>query len=136
MFEKLRETINQPEVRETWQQMTNTEKLNINETERLASVVGGASLMLYGLFRRSPTALASAAAGGYLMYRGLTGYCPAYDMMHVNTAGSQGFPLDHESGEELHTLPEKKVHQTINPNSTVDESVWESFPASDPPSSW
>lgn len=141
MFEKLREVINQPEVRETWQQMTRTDKLNLSETERLASLVGGGSLLLYGLVRRSPAGLASAAAGGYLMYRGLTGHCPAYEKMNINKAevdstGSQGFPADFEREEQLHGAPEKKVAETLNPNSTVDESVWESFPASDPPASW
>lgn len=141
MFEKLKEVINQPEVRETWQQLTRTDKLNLNETERLASLVGGGSLLLYGLFRRSPVGLASAAAGGYLMYRGLTGHCPAYEKMKINKAetdstGSQAFPANFEREEQLHGAPEKKVHQTLNPDSMVDESVWESFPASDPPASW
>jgi hypothetical protein len=141
MFEKLREVINQPEVRETWQQLTRMDKLNLSETERLASLVGGGSLLLYGLFRRSPVGLASAAAGGYLMYRGLTGHCPAYEKMNINTAeldstGSQAFPANFEREEQLHGAPEKKVNQTLNPDSMVDESVWESFPASDPPASW
>lgn len=139
MFEKLREVINKPEVRETWQQMTRTDKLNVNETERLASLVGGGSLLLFGLLRRSPVSLASAAAGGFLMYRGLTGHCPAYEKMNINTAesaGSLGFPADFEHEENFHTTPEAKVDETLNPNSRVDETVWESFPASDPPASW
>lgn len=139
MFEKLREVINQPEVRETWQQLTRTDKLNLSETERLASLIGGGSLLLYGLFRRSPTGLASAAAGGYLMYRGLTGHCPAYEKMSINTAessGSQGFPANFEHEERLHQTPETKIGETLNPNSSVDEAAWESFPASDPPASW
>ena len=141
MFEKLREVINQPEVRETWQQLTRTDKLNMSEAERLASLVGGGSLLLYGLFRRSPAGLASAAAGGYLMYRGLTGHCLAYEKMNINrvegdSTGSQAFPANFEREEQLHGAPEKKVDETLNPNSTVDESAWESFPASDPPASW
>jgi hypothetical protein len=75
------------------------------------------------------------------MYRGLTGHCPAYEKMNINTAeldstGSQAFPANFEREEQLHGAPEKKVNQTLNPDSMVDESVWESFPASDPPASW
>jgi hypothetical protein len=141
MFEKLREVINQPEVRETWQGLTRTDKLNLREAERLASLVGGGSLLLYGLLRRSPAGLASAAAGGYLMYRGLTGHCLAYEKLNINksevdSTGSQAFPANFEREEQLYGAPEKKVNETLNPDSVVDESVWESFPASDPPASW
>ena len=71
----------------------------------------------------------------------VTGHCLAYEKMNINriegdSTGSQAFPANFEREEQLHGAPEKKVAETLNPDSMVDESVWESFPASDPPSSW
>jgi uncharacterized membrane protein len=59
---------------------------NISETERLASLIGGGALALYGLSRRSLPGLALALLGGGLIYRGATRHCPVYDKLGINTA--------------------------------------------------
>jgi len=59
---------------------------NVSEYERWASVVGGGGLALYGLTRESLPGLAMAAVGGSLIYRGLTGHCPVYETLGINTA--------------------------------------------------
>jgi uncharacterized membrane protein len=58
---------------------------NVGDLERGLSLIGGGALVLYGL-RRSLGNLALMLGGGALIYRGLTGYCAAYQALGVNTA--------------------------------------------------
>lgn len=61
-------------------------RINVGKTERLLSLASGTALALYGLRRRSPAALALAAAGTALISRGTTGRCPAYRRLGVDSA--------------------------------------------------
>ena len=71
---------------------------NVSNLERGLSLIGGAALVLYGL-RRSLGNLALMLGGGALIYRGLTGYCAAYQALGVNTVYRDGpwhcAPRDH-----------------------------------------
>jgi len=58
---------------------------NVGALERGLSLIGGGALVLYGL-RRSLGNLTLMLGGGALIYRGLTGYCAAYQALGVNTA--------------------------------------------------
>jgi uncharacterized membrane protein len=58
---------------------------NVGDLERGLSLIAGGALVLYGL-RRSMGNLALMLGGGALIYRGLTGYCAAYQALGVNTA--------------------------------------------------
>jgi uncharacterized membrane protein len=61
---------------------------NIGETERVVSIGTGALLVLGGLVRsmHGPgRGLLMLAAGGGLIYRGLTGHCSLYEAMEVST---------------------------------------------------
>jgi len=51
----------------------------VGDTERLISTVTGGTILLFGLglIRRFLGGAGLAAAGGYLLYRGMTGKCPA-----------------------------------------------------------
>lgn len=60
--------------------------VNVGNNERLASALGGSALVLFGLLRRSLPGLLLATAGGALVYRGLTGYCPLNARLGRNTA--------------------------------------------------
>lgn len=55
--------------------------INVGHTERLVSLVGGGLLAVLGLRRPTVGGAALALAGGALVARGLTGYCPAKAMM-------------------------------------------------------
>jgi uncharacterized membrane protein len=60
--------------------------INISQPERLASVLGGSLLTLFGIRRRSTFGAFVAVMGGSLVYRGLTGHCSTYAAMGKNTA--------------------------------------------------
>lgn len=90
---------------------------NISENERMLSMAGGGALALYGLSLRSPGGAALALAGGYLVYRGLSGHCALYEALGVDTA---------RPNRPRKPLPRKQ--------DVVMEASEDSFPASDPPS--
>ena len=58
---------------------------NVGEAERIASVVGGAALLGYGLTCRGLGRVLLPLAGGALILRGLTGTCGVYAALGVNT---------------------------------------------------
>jgi len=60
--------------------------VNVGDTERWLSALGGGLLALYGLTRRSPLGLGLAALGGALVYRGLSGHCPCYATFGTSSA--------------------------------------------------
>src|SRR5438034_10321998 len=77
--------------------------MNLSDTERLASALGGALLAAYGIAQRSKSGAMIAAAGGALMVRGATGFCPGYAAAGIDTsrsdttsalAGSKGTPVE------------------------------------------
>lgn len=62
--------------------------VNISGTERWISSVGGGALAAYGVMRRSLVGVALALAGGYLIYRGVSGHCPTYTVLGVKVIGA------------------------------------------------
>lgn len=64
--------------------------VNVGDKERLFSVLAGSALGLYGLSRFSWGGLGLAAAGGSLLYRGMTGHCSLYQALDVNRAAPRG----------------------------------------------
>ena len=60
--------------------------LNVGRNERVASLIGGVALALYGARKQTPGALALAAAGGALIYRGASGHCPLNSALGRNSA--------------------------------------------------
>lgn len=67
---------------------TKSTMANLSETERVASAFGGALLAAYGLTQRSKSGALLAAAGGALIVRGATGYCPGYASLGVDTSST------------------------------------------------
>jgi uncharacterized membrane protein len=59
--------------------------VNVGDLERGLSLIAGGALALYGL-RRSLGNLVLMLGGGALIYRGLTGYCAAYQALGIDTA--------------------------------------------------
>lgn len=59
---------------------------NVGEAERWLSLIGGSSLIAYGLARRNSSGFGLAALGGTLLWRGATGHCPMYQTLGITTA--------------------------------------------------
>ena len=102
--------------------------MNLNDWERIASIAAG----LTGLFllsRRLLIYLTFAALSGYLLYRGLTGYCFVYDKANLSTR-HVGEGDDRSDDSTMASASERWRSET---HDIVEEASWESFPASDPP---
>jgi uncharacterized membrane protein len=72
------------------EELAQRQRVNVGETERWASAIGGGALALYGLTRGNFAGVALALVGASLVYRGTTGHCYAYDALGVNTSGAEG----------------------------------------------
>jgi uncharacterized membrane protein len=59
---------------------------NVGGTERVVSALVGGALTLHGLRRGGMGGLIVGVVGGVVAMRGLTGHCPAYAALGVNTA--------------------------------------------------
>src|SRR5690349_8106142 len=72
--------------------------VNMTQTERIVSAVGGGLLAAVGVARRNPWGIALAVLGGDLLRRGITGHCYLYEAMGVRTAPKG-------QGEETTSVP-------------------------------
>jgi uncharacterized membrane protein len=73
--------------------------VNVGETERLLSGLGGATLLAYGLSRGTLGGAVVALLGGALLYRGVTGHCSMYEAMGVDTADGKDWLI---AGSDVH----------------------------------
>ena len=64
--------------------------VNVAGAERAVSVAAGAVLTLLGGSRRNLPGLLVAGLGGGLLYRGVTGHCPLYSTLEIDTAAGGG----------------------------------------------
>jgi len=61
--------------------------VNVGKGERIASAVGGGSLLAYGIARRGVPGTILGLVGGILAYRGVTGHCDVYEKLGHSSAG-------------------------------------------------
>lgn len=70
-------------------------RINVGDTERVASLISGALLTALGLTHRTVPGLIAAGIGGTLLYRGASGYCPAYGALGIDSAHDDAEPEDY-----------------------------------------
>jgi uncharacterized membrane protein len=68
----------------------NQSNVNVGDTERWLSLLGGATLGAYGLSQGGLSGLLLAGLGGALIYRGVSGHCSCYQALGINTAEKHG----------------------------------------------
>lgn len=113
--------------------------MNVGRLERVASLAGGA-LALAGSFRGRPAArLPLALAGGALLFRAATGYCPLNAALGRDGAErGDEYPLTSAADVVSDRGAARTVHAPegdwTDEKDLVQEASEESFPASDPPS--
>jgi uncharacterized membrane protein len=73
---------------------------NLGLIERWASIVGGATLLGYGMKKRSVTGSVLTVLGGDLVYSGLTGYSPIYKALGFRPEERAGkwVPIPYQHG--------------------------------------
>src|SRR6185312_13330463 len=65
-------------------------EVNVGDLERMLSAVAGGALVAWGAMQRSLGGLALVAAGGALAWRALSGHCPLYRALGVDTRRQEG----------------------------------------------
>ena len=93
---------------------------NVSEAERWFSLVGGSSLIAYGLARRNTAGFGLAALGGSLLWRGMTGHCPMYETLGVNTA-ERGYAKGTGSRAGVPYELGIRVDHEIHVNKSIDD---------------
>jgi uncharacterized membrane protein len=94
--------------------------VNVNRTERTISTVTGGALALAGLRMRSLPGLLMAALGGGLVYRGVSGHCPAYSALGIDTSVP-----DDEDGASPEEYFERGIH--VEQSMTVERTPWDLY---------
>jgi len=89
---------------------------NVGDKDRLVSLIGGGALTLFGLSRRSVSGLALAAAGGALIYRGVTRRDPIYERLKISTASKTRAP-----NSSVAHLASLRVERSITINKPAEE---------------
>ncbi len=64
--------------------------VNVGRAERALSVAGGVLIAIDGIRRINPIGVLLGGLGAALIYRGVSGRCPLYERLHVNTRRSHG----------------------------------------------
>jgi uncharacterized membrane protein len=85
---------------------------NVGNAERWASAIAGGAIAAAGLKSRSMLGLVGAALGGALIYRGLSGQCPAYSALGVDTADHEGAAPEDYFSRGIHVEESMTINRT------------------------
>lgn len=87
-----------------------TSNLNVGMPERIVSTLGGAALTIMALRDiKSPSGVSMLLAGGFLLVRGLSGYCAVNQAVGRNSARRQGAPVEVQTSVTLNK-PRSEVY--------------------------
>jgi uncharacterized membrane protein len=101
--------------------------VNVGQTERWASAIGGGALALYGVTRGSLGGIALALVGAALVQRGYTGHCNLYEAIGYSTGGDASL----RNSENVSVPAERgtKVEKSVTISRPASElySFWRNF---------
>ena len=121
--------------------------MNVGNIERTASILAGAVGLLL-LSRRLFVYVSLALLSAYLVYRGVTGRCALYSRANINTRGLDDLAgaggersavtslVDVAGADDAGESEAREIEKWMErerAQDLVEQSSWESFPASDPP---
>jgi uncharacterized membrane protein len=95
--------------------------VNVGQTERWISAVGGGALALYGITRGSLGGIALTLVGAALVQRGYSGHCNLYEAIGYDTAGDA--PLRNSENVSVQGERGVKVEKSI----TIDRPAAELY---------
>ena len=100
--------------------------VNVGQTERWVSAVGGGALALYGITRGSLGGIALALVGAALVQRGYSGHCNLYEAIGYNTGGDS---LRNSENVSVRAERGTKVEKSVTINRPASElySFWRNF---------
>ncbi len=96
--------------------------INVSDSERMLSLIGGGVLGIFGLTRGNLAGFGLAALGGALIYRGLTGHCAGYAALGIDTA-KHGTAASIPAGQGV------KVTRSVTINRSAEDlyRFWRNF---------
>jgi hypothetical protein len=103
---------------------------NVHPLERLVSILIGGSLLLW-VGRRFVAVVSLTALAAYLIYRGVGGRCMVYETAAIDTTNHD--PNNDKGGIFNASSTRAGATRSERTRDKVEQSSWESFPASDPP---
>ena len=92
---------------------------NIGDVQRLVSAIAGIGLIIGGWRRRSLGGGALALGGATLLYRAVSGYCPALGVIGIDMRGAQD--TNRLGRRKLHTEQATKIRKSIDINRPPNE---------------
>jgi uncharacterized membrane protein len=86
---------------------------NVGQMERIVGGVAGVLLTYYGLKRMSLGGLLVAGVGSALVYRSTSGYCPAYGVLGIDTAGKNAARPEDFFERGVHVEQAYLIHKPV-----------------------
>lgn len=99
------------------------DEVNVSKTERLVLGAVGGVLAFEAIRRPTLTRLLLGAVGGALVYRSVSGHCPMYERLGINTAREGPAQPHHYYREGIHL----QVAYTINRDTQELYEFWRNF---------
>lgn len=101
------------------------DQTNIGDFQRVLSVIAGIVLLTRGVSRRNWAGAASAMVGGGLLYRAISGYCPAFGAagidMSDNNQARHPSDTNRLGRRKVHTDQATKIQKAIEINRPPNE---------------
>ena len=98
---------------------------NIGDVQQVLSVIAGMVFLASGLPRRNWLGAALVTIGGGLLYRAISGYCPAFGAMGIDTSGGNRLGRSSNTNRlgrrKVHTDRATKIQRAIEVNRPPNE---------------